>query len=224
MSDIILPYTTPQDREVQQAECPARLKMTPLNCMSIVYELLEQWMIANTPAEEGYKINHVYSSDKTKSGIFMDIAYNWKTSTVEKYPAIFIQRGDVKLDSPTMNQATRYEVEESSVERLIINRFAINVVCIATNVGFAEEFADYVKQPLLIYRSEIKNAFNFRHFSLVSISRPELKPEQKDNFAVNLTLDVAYDEGWVIKSDDLKIKTIGRAIFDGVQSRPLTNQ
>lgn len=224
-NELQLPTSTPQEREeLARKEAINKLRVTPFNVLNIVYELLGNWMSANSPVEEGYPFQHKYNIDPTKSDIFMDISYNWKTQATGKVPAIFIQRGNVELKSPTMQQAVNHRPKESIDERVVFNEFTVTINCIATNVGFAEEFADYVKQPLLLYRQEIQQAFKLRKFALKGVSAPSIYLESKDNFIVSLSIDVAYDENWIIQRDDLKIKTIGRVIFDGITNRPLTNQ
>ena len=225
--DIVVPYTTPDDlTKIQQREADAakKLRLTPFNVQEIVFELIRNYMLANSGEDEGYSFKQKYNVDASKSDIVLDIAYNWKAKNAEKLPAIFVQRGDAKVGYPTMGQAVSRNPKESEETRMGFVSFNIEVACIATTLGLTEQFADYVRQPLMLFRNEIKEAFGFRKFSLNEISKPTIYVEGKDNFVVRLGIETVYDEGWTVKADDLKLKTVSRAIFDGVVGKPMLNQ
>ncbi|NBQ67830.1 MAG: hypothetical protein EBU46_02945 [Nitrosomonadaceae bacterium] len=178
--EIVVPYTTPDDlAKVQQQEADAakKLRLTPFNVQEIVFELIRNYMLANSGEDEGYSFKQKYNVDASKSDIVLDIAYNWKAKNAEKLPAIFVQRGDAKVGYPTMGQAVSRNPKESEETRMGFVSFNIEVACIATTLGLTEQFADYVRQPLMLFRNEIKEAFGFRKFSLNEISKPTIYVE-----------------------------------------------
>jgi len=95
---------------------------------------------------------------------------------------------------------------------------------VASPVGFAEQLAEYVKQPLMYYAQTIQCDFNFLRFRLLSIAKPQIYSDNKDNFIVELGLQIEYNDNWVIHGDDLKLKTFSTTIFDAVLNQPLENQ
>jgi hypothetical protein len=225
--EIVPTYTTADDllkAQQQEAAAARRLRLTPFNVQEIIFELIRNWMLANSGEDEGYTFKQKYNIDPSKSEIVLDIAYNWKAKNAEKLPAIFIQRSDAKVVYPTMGQVVSRNPKESEETRLGYVSCSIEVACLATTLGLTEQFADYVRQPLMLFRNEIKEAFGFRKFSLNEISKPTIYVEGKDNFVVRLGIETVYDEGWTVKADDLKLKTVSRAIFDGVIGKPMLNQ
>lgn len=202
----------------------SRLPLTAWNVQSIVYELLANYMVNNDPEELGFKFKQKFSVDKTKSDVVLDIGYNWKTTEANKVPAIYITRGDVQLSGLTFDKATQVNTITSETSRLLLNKMAIQLACIATNVGFTEQFAEYIKQSFTTFSQEIKREFGFRQFHLSSMSKPAIYLESKEKFVVLLNLDVAFDEGWVVQGNDLKLKSVSRVIFDGVHATPMLNQ
>ncbi|NBQ68970.1 MAG: hypothetical protein EBU46_09125 [Nitrosomonadaceae bacterium] len=202
----------------------SRLPLTPWNVQSIVYELLSNYMLKNDPEQLGFKFKQKYHIDRTKSDIVLDIGYNWKTTEANKVPACYITRGDVEIKGLTMDKATNVNTITSETSRLLLNTMTLQIACIATNLGFTEQFAEYVKQSFTTFGQEIKREFGFRRFNLSSMSKPTIYLESKEKFVVSLNLDVAFDEGWAVSGNDLKLKSVGRVIFDSVNAAPMLNQ
>ena len=193
------------------------LYLTPFVVQRIVYEVIRNYMIANPPKECGVSLAQTYDMDDAKSQIFLDIAYNWKTQAINKLPAIYVQREDVTITSPTIGQSIDLNARDSRDTRLIINEMPIIVSCIAAApVAVVEYLAEYVKQPLLYYRKEVTMDFRLRRFRVLKVTKPELLAVGKSNFVVNIMLNTAFDEGWVIQKDSLKLKTGSLKIFDGI--------
>ena len=100
--------------------------------------------------------------------------------------------------------------------RLLISKVPINVAVIASPVAQAELLADYAKQAFISFQQEIQHDFGFRRFRLTEVSKPQIYVEAKEYFVVNLSIEVVYDEGWILRRDDLKLKSAGLAIFDAL--------
>lgn len=228
MSNIIpeIPYSSSEQKELQ-ANRPTEpsLILNAWSVQGIVFELITNFM-ARVPADSiGYSFSAKYDRDPTKSGIFVDIAYNWNAQATGKRPAIFIQRGDESFKSPTMGQTVSHRgIKDSEIQRLTICSVPIIVRVIASPIGFCEQLAEYIKGPLLQYRHEIQNDFKLRQFKVEGMSAPKVYTEVKDNFVVDLEIATMFDDGWIIKGDDLKLKTVGRLIFDGITTKPLIGQ
>jgi len=198
-------------KELQQDDY---LYLNGYNVQRIVYELIKNYMVANPPDTCGINLAQRYDLDITKSSIFLDVSYNWKAQAIDKVPAIYVQRGNIDIKSPTLTQSIHVSPLESEDTRITINTMPVIVTCVAASpVAVVENLAEYVKQPLLSFRREIKQDFRLRGFFLTQISSPTLLPESKTNFAVNLTVNTVFDESWMIKRDDLKIKSC-QVIFD----------
>lgn len=201
------------------------LNLNAWSVQNIVYELLINYMTVNLPEALGFNFLARYDKDQTKSGILVDIAYNWDAARAGKRPAIFIQRGDWDLTHPTMGQSISLGgMKDSENEKLSINMVPIIIKVIASPIGFAEQLAEYVRQPLIYYQNEIRRDFNFRRFRVKEISKPQIYVEAKEYFVIMISIEVAFDEGWIIKGDDLKLKTIGRVIFDSITSKIISEQ
>lgn len=224
-SNIDLPYQSTEQLEYNTTKLESKLYLNAWTTQNIVYELITNYMLANDPAELGFTFNSRYKTNPNESGIYVDIAYNWDVARAGKRPAIFIQRDDVDIKGLTMGSSiNQLNMINSEDERTVLNNMEVIVKCIASPVGFVEQLAEYVKQPLLYYQQEIQRDFNFRKFRLTKIGRPQIYVEAKDNFAIMLGITVVFDEGWVIKGDHIKLSTVGRVIFDNVLSRPLRLQ
>ena len=107
---------------------------------------------------------------------------------------------------------------------MIINTTNILVNVIGYPIAMAEMLAEYAKAAILPYQQEIQRDFSFRRFRVTSIGKPENNKniEAKDNFAIIISIEVVYDDGWIIKRDDLKLKTVSRVVFDALSNKPLT--
>lgn len=216
---------TPYDRE--REENPGReftLILTPWTVQNICYELVTNHFISNDPLKLGYHFQQKFSPDKTKSEIFIDIAYNWDGKVIGQRPAVFIQRDSAKSASPIINQTIGMNAAESTKEKMAITYLNLGVACIATNLGFVEELADFVKIPFLNFQEQIWADFRFRRFRLEEVGRPQMYPEAKDHFVVMMTIATVFDERWTVKGDNLKIKSITRTIFDALTGQKFLNQ
>lgn len=200
------------------------LMLTPWTVQNIALEMVANHFLNNDPIANGYHFKQKFDSDKMKSEVFLDIAYHWDAKVIGQRPAIFVQRDSSRTASPVINQTIGMNVANSEKTKLNLNYMNIGIACIATNLGFVEELADFVKQPFLYYQEQIREDFRFRRFRLEDISRPQIYLEAKDHFIVMLTIATVFDERWTITGDDLKIKTISKTIFDKLSDQPLLNQ
>jgi hypothetical protein len=100
----------------------------------------------------------------------------------------------------------------------------INVAVVATNIGFAEQLAEYVFKIFLRYQEVIKDDFCIRQFKLVSLGTPTLYLESKDHFVVNVNILAVFDMGATIRGDHLKLKRVAYTIFTSCLEKPLLDQ
>lgn len=199
------------------AVAPELVSMSPWVVQGIIYELITRFFSNNPPEAMGYPLRLRYDPDKLKSDIYVDIAYNYNAQAANKRPSIFISRGDCKIGGKTMGHAVPGgNIAASTTTKLLINQVPINVAVIASPVAQAELLADYTKQAFVSFQQEIQADFGFRRFRIVEVSKPQIYVEAKEYFVVNLSIEVVYDEGWTLRRDDLKMKTVGMAIFDAL--------
>lgn len=211
-------------QEVETAtagDCPvASLVLSPWTAQNLVLELVANYSYNNPPRSMGYPFDQTYDPDRKKTTIFIDLAYNWDAATVQMRPAIFIQRGDAAYNFPTMGGTFGGSNHaESNYAKAGICAMPIFVKCIATNVGFTENLADYVRQGLMQHQYTIQQDFGFRKFRLKQATAPTIYIEAKEHFQVVLGIEAEFTEGWIIHGDDLKLKTVSRSLFDGATNR-----
>ena len=205
------------DRRCEDLTAGTFLFLNGYNVQRIVYELIKNYMMHNTPEECGVILAQRYDPDPIKSGIHLDVSYNWKASITDKVPAIYVQRGDVEVKSPTFGQSMGGDTQESEDERIVLNTMPVRVTCVAAApVAVVENLAEYIKQPLISFKKEIKDDFRLRQFQLQKITSPAIAQESKTNFYIDLLIQTAFDESWILKKDDLKIKSIGTVIFESI--------
>lgn len=214
-------YITPYDREVY-AKDERVMVLTPWTVQNICYEVIKNYMIENPPQDEGYKFTQRYSPDDLESGISLEIAYHYKDAVVQKRPGIYVSRGETGFVFPTINQLIGINTAESEKQRFAMLQMPINIAVVATNVGFAEQLAEYVFKIFLRYQEVIKQDFCIRQFKLASLGAPQLYLESKDHIFVNIALLATFDMGAMIKGDDLKIKRMSYAIFTSCIDQPLS--
>lgn len=213
MSSFNLPRYTKEDRERDDLVQP-KYKLTPFRALSAIYEVLEQHLITNDPAALGYAFTQRYDQDYTKSNIALQINYNWKAETAGKRPAIYLARGHAELNnSLLLGQALQVSVPSSMEERLGLVSMPVTVTILANGIGFAEEFADYIKYPFMYFAKEISREYCFKKFRLVRISRPEVySADGKDCFMIELTLVVEFYDQYTITGDYLPLKTVHSSV------------
>jgi len=207
----------------QQQACAAAtplVSMSPWIVQGIIYELITGFFTRNTPESLGYPLPITYDPDKLKSGIYVDIAYNYNAAAANKRPSIFISRGDCDIGGKTMGHTVEGgSIADSTAARLLLNTVPINVAVIASPIMMVELLADYTKQAFISFQQEIQRDFRFRRFRLREVSKPQIYVEAKEYFVVNLSIEVVYDEGWILRRDDLKLKTVSMAIFDALDTQ-----
>lgn len=201
----------------EQSEEPSLVQMSPWIVQGIIYELITRFFLGNDPGDLGYPFKQRYDTDKIKSGIFVDIAYNYDASVANKRPSIFISRGDASIKGVTFgHQIAEPNPAESIQQKLLINTVPINVAVIAAPIMMVELLADYTKQAFVSFQHQIQEDFRFRRFRLTGVSKPQIYVEAKEYFVVNLSIEVVYDEGWALKRDDMKLKSIGLTIYESL--------
>lgn len=216
-------YVHPEHRELEERD-EKILVLTPWTAQNICYEIIKNYMMLNTPQSLGYRFSQVYDPDDLVTGIFLQIAYHYKDSTIQKRPGVYVSRGPAMFQYPTLNQMTAVNPKESEKTKLGIVNLPLNVSIVGTNIGFTEQLAEYIFKIFLNHQENIRNDFLFRQFKLASVERPELYLESKDHFVVNVTLQTAFDMQTIIKGDDLKLKTVSYTVFTNCLEQPLLNQ
>lgn len=200
-------------RREQDAKDEREMVLTPWTVQNICYEVIKNYMIANPPQKQGYRFAQTYDPDDLKTGIALEIAFAYKDTVIQKRPAIYVGRGEVNYQFPTINQTMGGNSKESEKTRFGMGQMPINISIVATNVGFAEQLTDYISKVFFNYQEIIKNDFCIRQLKLVSISPPSLYLESKDHIAITIMLLVTFDLTAVIRGDDLKLKTVAYTIF-----------
>lgn len=195
------------------------LLLTPWTVQNIAYEVITNFFLANTPASLGFAFTQAYDADKNKTTIFVDISSNYTKSVASKRPAVFIGREDVDHRIPTLQGMIETDTQNSSSVQLMMNAMMIKVSCIGTSLGITEELASYTSQALTSFRQQIKADFRLREWKLVKTSAPQLLPEPADHHVVTLLVQTNFDNNYQVQRDDLRIKTIGREIFDGISGK-----
>ena len=184
-------------------------------------------MLTNTPGSLGYSFTETYDIDEVKSKIFIDLSHNWKASTPQKRPAVFIYRGDASYDNgpKPFGDNAKVDVAESSWNKLSYVKMPITLNCIAGPVGFAEQFVEYIKYPFLYFSANIIREYGFRNFKLVNIDAPELfNIDAKDGYSVKLTIMTEFYETWALQQDALKLKTVAVDVYTDKTKKPLEQQ
>lgn len=207
-------YVSPYNRELAERD-EREMVLTPWTVQNICYEIIKNYMLTNPPQSQGYRFAQTYDPDDLKTGIALEIAFNYKDVAMQKRPAIFVSRGETAFKFPTLNQMIGANPRESEKSKYAMLEMPINVAVIATNVGFAEQLAEYIFAIFLRFQETIRKDFCLRQFKLVTLAAPQLYLESKDHFVINILLDAVFDMGSVIKGDDLKLKTISYQIFTG---------
>lgn len=216
-------YTSAYNRELNERD-ERVMVLTPWTVQNICYEVIKNYMVANTPQSQGFKFSQKYDPDDLSTGISLEIAYHYKDSVIQKRPGIYVSRGDAAYSFPTFNQQIGGNPKESQKTKYALLQMPINLAVVATNVGFAEQLAEYVFKIFLHFQEQIRNDFCLRQLKLVSLGTPQLYLESKDHFVVNVQLLSAFDMGTVITGDDLKLKTLAYTIFTSCVEQPLTQQ
>ena len=216
-------YISSDQRNTQEKDERIMI-LTPWTVQNICYEVLRNYMLRNSPQSQGFAFTQTYDPDQTKTGIIIDIAYHYKDSVVQKRPAIYVSIGPASFAFPTMNQLIGINAMESESVKFSIVQMPVNLAVVGTNVGFAEQLAEYVFKVFLRMQEVIRNDFCLRQLKLVEVSQPTLYLESKDHFAVSVGLQTVFDMGGVVKGDHLKLKTISHTVFTNCAEQPLENQ
>jgi hypothetical protein len=193
-----------------------RLPITAWTCQGIVLETLKNYMLANPPQDCGFAFSQRYHTDPSESKILLDVGYHWKTQLAKMTPATYINRGEVRIGQLTLTGETHVNPKESSVQRNVTNTMSVTLSCIAPGIGFAEQYAEYNKQAIMSFSREIKKELGLRQFRLIGMSKPTIYLDTKDTFVIELTIEISFDEGWIVQREDPKLKTVGLVIFDAV--------
>jgi len=216
-------YVSPETRELEERD-ERVMVLTPWTVQNICYEILKNYMTHNSPQSQGYRFSQKYDPDELKTGIGLEIAYHYKDSVIQRRPSIYVARGDTSFTFPSINQMVGGNNRESETDRFGMLTMPIDISVVATNVGFAEQLAEYVFKIFFRYQEVIKNDFCIRQFKLVNLTAPMLYLESKDHFVVTVQMQAVFDMGAVIKGDHLKLKTIAYTVFTSCHESPLLQQ
>lgn len=219
MSSFNLPRITRDTREsldLKKEKC----SLSPFRVVNIIYEILEEHLITNDPATLGYSFTQRYHPDPKQSTITLAVNYNWKADSAGKRPAVYLSRGDaITNTSLTLGQTMSSDVKTSTEDRIGLVSMPISISALANGLGFAEEFADYIKYPFMYYAKEISDEYCFKKFRLMRVSKPELyTTDAKDCFLIELSVLTEFYDIHSITGDYLPFKTMQTEVMlDDIQ-------
>lgn len=222
------PHISSVVREIEEKK-RMQCALTPFKAQNIVFEILKNHLIINKPKDLGFPFEEAYDVDETKSKIFIDLSNNWKTSSPQKRPAVFVYRGEANYapqNSMTVGaNVIGRNVAESEESYMRKCSMPIILNCIHSPIGAIETFVDYIKYPFLYYSKIIQEEYCFTKFRLTTISAPEQNlVDSKDAFSVKLVIDTEFNDTWMIKGDHLKLKTVNFSMYTNLTEPPLTQQ
>ena len=174
MKDFILSKTQPPPQQITQQIPPQQIppqqipQQIPLSLPPLPPLPIHQ----QTPISPIQDIK--YDPNDLTTGIGLEIAYHYKDNVIQRRPSVYVSRGETNFKFPTINQQIGGNAQESEKYRYAMLEMPINLAVVATNVGFAEQLAEYVFKIFLRYQEVIKNDFCIRQFKLVSLSQPNL--------------------------------------------------
>lgn len=213
-----MPFSQPTN-----IDCPKTCNTIKLNvywATRIVYEVIKTYMLTNTPEQAGVVLKQTFDADYKKSGILLDMGYDWRTKDMSKVPAIFVQREEATYKTPTMGQHEGFKINKDN--RFAICHLPVTISCVAAEpLTVVEQLAEYVKQPLLYFRNEIQLDYGIRRFQLVQMGKPTIVGTGKNNFCVDLTVNIDFDDQWVVQKDALKLKHINIELVDAQTAEQL---
>jgi hypothetical protein len=220
-------YTSRVSRELAQVRSE-KCQLTPFKAQAIVFEILKNHLMVNKPQDLGFPFSEVYDPDETKSKIFIDLSNNWKSSSPQKRPAVFVYRSDANYDAgPKLTNNNLIGINVAESEEVMLKTVSMQVMlnCIHSPVGAVESFADYIKYPFLYFSKQIKEEYCFRQFKVLTIGAPEAnQTDAKDAFSVKITLALEFYDTWMTKGDHLKLKSMQSSVTMHDSNEPLTLQ
>lgn len=192
------------------ADKPCECKRhTPWLVQKYIFEILENHMLTNSPTELGFAFNQRYTKDPNTSDISIELAHDFKAAAPQKRPGIFVTRGEAAYKHPTMKQSLAVDAQEGVISRASFTTLAINVTVIAPELGFAEEFANYVFYPFLHFCPDLTKEYGFHSIRVSRYGSPEhYAQDAPESFSIALTLDVEFYSTWAIRVDALKLKQV----------------
>jgi len=225
MSSFNLPYISKDTRELADKRKVCK-HITPFTAMTNVVEICKTHFLTNKPEDLGFAFSAKYSTNDNESDILLLPNYDWKAKAVQKRPAVFIGRGNaVVKPNLTIGQTIAVNVPESEDSRVNLIDMPITVSVIATNLGFVEEFAEYVKYPFMYFAREIEHEYGFARFRLINITKPSFfTVDSQDSIVVELNIDTEFYDVWTVKGDHLKLKTVANTVFIEPEQKPLEKQ
>lgn len=214
-----LPYISPIERELSGKPKPT-LRLTPFNIQRVLFNLVTLHWTNDNPSLNGYTFDQRYTPNDSDSSVFIDMALNKKLNPADKKPSIIISRSDGNYNSPVMNQMIGVDPREGVVEKVHIITCGLTISCIAEPVGLVEQIADWTAEPLTEYEELIRKDFKLRRFRMSTITRPQQYKDIKDYMLINIQMETVFDSNVRITEDSLKLKTISRDIFLGLNNNP----
>lgn len=182
----------------------------PFVVQEMVYELTQSRLLNNSAKSEGFLFDNIYDPDVTKpNNIFLIMSKDWDTLKASQRPAVIISRSDVQIERPTIGQTYPVQDPAESIQYYFsINSMVVTISVLARPVAFVEQLAEYIKRYFMAYEPHIRCKFKLRKFRLGRVSRPLIHKEARDNFMINMPIEIMWDEIVGVKGDDLKLKVV----------------
>lgn len=218
-------YISPDTRELRESPAANKnLILNPWAIIRIIFELIEQHLLTNDPQQIGYITIPAYDSDPKKSKLYLDISYNWKSEVASKRPAVFISRGPASIQNKTFQQMISANIPDSEHLMTALVEMPVIINCIAQGIPEVEYLADYIKQPIMYFAQQIQDDCGIARIRLTSIGQPQVVEDSKEHFRIQLQVDVAYYDNWMLRGDFLKLRTVDFTVFNDGSKNPLEMQ
>jgi hypothetical protein len=186
-----------------------RNRKTPLVLAGLFTGLLRQFYL--DPANL-YPNVHAYDpTGKCDKRTYIESSGIWKDDKVEMRPAIIVDIGDLAVDSTKyagMDRRSNFDLMEgeSDYEREITG--SVVFAHLGTPKGQPQTYASNTYDLFDAFAHAIKKDYCFDIFELRSILKPRLRKTTPEDWECLVQADFRFREGFTVKTEAPKLKTI----------------
>lgn len=186
------------------------LRKTNTVLYGIFLDIVRQFYM-NGP--DGYLIGApevTWSSDESKTKIWIDTELRWEDTRPEFRPAIYVHLGGLEFNSPLdQHEPTGFEMRDASYTYSRIGAGTVTFTHVAESGGEACILCDNTATYLTTFSSQIRKDYCFSKFSeRQRTAIQQAKPESSERYSSSTSFGFEFAENWTVKLESPKLKVV----------------
>lgn len=201
------------EAQISQFSSICSVGWRPLLITGFLLDWLRRHFSATGNIEDEDLSNTLWKADNT-TNILIESITRWKPELTAQRPALIVKRNAVSVDRQGIDDKLMgYQPVNGEQFYATLLKGSHTIFCIGKEGAELEKLSTEVYRELLEFGPPIRKTLNLHKFLLNSVGDIFRIEEDRESFAIPVTLSYVFEDVWKIKPRGTLVKRIDLALF-----------